>query len=240
MKVTVLVSSCLLGGALSSALPNRDGSLSLEKRECAHNNLLRCFIATPTLAFPFCKSRAGFASPTASTTVVSVTPTVTVTAQATTIKTLSSTSTSTSESTTTTTSVATTTAPPSITTQTFTAKLKRRTTITIVAPPSEQNQCPTTSTVYKRDVARTSLACIANLNPSTKSVSSVCSCFIASAAAALTPVTETLEAPTVYVTPTTSTSTASTTAVDTITVTEITTATETSTFTTTVCVVTEI
>jgi hypothetical protein len=70
MKVQSL---CVLAGAgLAFAFPE---PLSLEKRVCPHDNLLRCLIATPSLAIPYCSSSVGI-YPTAVTVLVTSVPTV--------------------------------------------------------------------------------------------------------------------------------------------------------------------
>ncbi|OIW23526.1 hypothetical protein CONLIGDRAFT_133007 [Coniochaeta ligniaria NRRL 30616] len=177
MKVFLFV---VAGIALVSALPE---PLSLEKRVCPHDNLLRCLIGTPSLAVPFCSSSVGI-FPTASTIWVTVSPTASVSATSTAYSTATSTSivSETSTSTTIATSLSTITEVPTIT---ITVKVKRTSTST-VSNPTPPAGC---DAIPNKRAPATSLACIKNLNPGPSAVSSACSCFSGSYAPSISPVT---------------------------------------------------
>ncbi|KAJ9133834.1 hypothetical protein NKR23_g10503 [Pleurostoma richardsiae] len=228
MKATTLLTcSFLVGSAIGFALPSPVEDFigevlelahmqHLDKRVCPHDNLLRCLVGTPSLAVPFCSSSVGIFQ-TPSTVQVTITPTVPVTAISTSTETLTST---TSVDVTQTTSTTITVTPP---TSTVTATVVKKRTVTAGGGGGGgggggAGACTPAAVISERAVAATSLACISNLKPSLAAVSSACSCFSGSYAPSITPVTETVLAPPVMVTPGTVSITASTTVGITVTV----------------------
>ncbi|RKU41450.1 hypothetical protein DL546_002115 [Coniochaeta pulveracea] len=215
--------SLLAATGLATALSE---SLGLEKRVCPHDNLLRCLIATPSLAIPFCSSSVGV-YPTASTVLETSTPVTHVTVTATAYSTSTSTSTVHQTDTVTTsitTSTTTTTSP--IVTLTSTITVDKRFTLTSTSTLPPPNLCvPTFAVRYAARAAAkpTSLACISNLKPAPSAVASACSCFSGSYSPSIPAVTTTVTAETSTVTDGTVTSTVPVTVGEIDTVTEYTT-----------------
>ncbi|KAL1858879.1 hypothetical protein VTK73DRAFT_7749 [Phialemonium thermophilum] len=213
--------SLLIGGAaLASAVPAVAEKRGCTKRHgCNHDNLLRCFLRTPTLAAPFCSSAAGVV-PTPSTVTVTEAPTISVTATSTALETITTSLTDTVSLPTTVTDLTTIT---SVTTFTFT--VRARTTVTAgLHPPCEV-------LIQRGSRPQTSLACIANLAPPQPSIASACSCFSGSYQASLPPVTVTATLPEVTYTAATVLTTLPVTVEDVVTVTSYVTTTITSTVT---------
>ncbi|KAH8909471.1 hypothetical protein BR93DRAFT_392918 [Coniochaeta sp. PMI_546] len=181
-----------------------------QRATCNSDNLLRCLVGRPSLAASFCSSSAG---------VIVSTPTVYVASTPTVYATTSVASTSTG---TTTRTISTTTTTPTTTTlSTVTTDLK---TTTLVATDTVKSITTTvsiftsvtvstrTQTIYnfawknkraiedKRAALKTSLACIAPLNPVATAVASACSCFSGEYTAPAVTVMTATDPTTIYIT----------------------------------------